>query len=176
MSSTITEIPLDSGLPGTLTYSQNTLSQIDDTSSALWFPSASHIELEHVGIRKVGMISMPASSAWLSLHEPFVVLPDGLFNIILQAARTSREQNFVVDCEATSIMPDIVFGLRIDEDVDADQEEFVITPDQYVLEIEQDKCILLARNPTSGRIGMGWAAIRGRKFVSELHSERVALF
>jgi hypothetical protein len=175
MSTTITELPLDSTLPGTLTYSPNTLSQINDLSCATFFPSASHIELQHVGIRKGGMISMPASSAYLSLDEPFVVLPDGIFNVVLQAARTSREQHYVVDCAATAIMPDIVFGLKVDEDVE-EQEEVVITPDQYVLEIEEDKCVLLARNSTRGKIGMGWSAVRGRRVVSELHSERVVLF
>jgi hypothetical protein len=175
MSTTITELPLDSTLPGTLTYSPDTLSQIDDLSCATFFPSASHFDLQHVGIRKGGMISMPASSAYLSLDEPYIVLPDGIFNVVLQAARTSREQNFMVDCEATAIMPDIVFGLKVDEDVE-EQEEVVITPDQYVLEIEEDKCVLLARNSTRGKIGMGWAAVRGRRVVSELHSERVVLF
>jgi hypothetical protein len=172
ISTLIIDIPLDTTNPGSITLSHNASTLLDGVS---WLPSASHIELDNVGIRKGGMITMPATSAMLSLGTPFISLPDGLFYILLQAANTSPEQKFVVNCEAVLILPDLVFGLLADEDEDEDleAEEFIVTPQQYVMADEDGKCVLLARSAGEGPIEMGWAAIRGRQSVLNLAAGRM---
>jgi hypothetical protein len=169
---TIIDMPLDSKKQASITFSHNASTKLDGTS---WLPSASHVELDNVGIRKGGMITMPATSALLQLGTPYISLPDGLFYILLQAADTSAEKKFVVDCESFSILPDLVFGLAADEDEDDDfePEEIVVAPQQYVMEGENGKCMLLARGAGEGPIEMGWAAIRGRKFVLDLARGRM---
>jgi hypothetical protein len=174
MNTIIIDMPLDSKKQASITFSYNASTKLDGTS---WLPSASHIELDNVGIRKGGMITMPATSALLQLGTPYISLPDGLFYILLQAADTSAEKKFVVDCESFSILPDLIFGLAADEDEDEDEdfetEEIVVAPQQYVMEGENGKCMLLARSAGEGPIEMGWAAIRGRKFVMDLARGRM---
>jgi saccharopepsin len=168
----IIDIPLESAKSGSVSFSHNTSTLLDDV---WWLPSASHIELDNVGIRKGGMITMPVTKALLSLGTPYISLPDGLFYILLQAANTSSKQKFVVNCEAVLVLPDLVFGLAVDEDGDEDSkpEEIVVTPQQYVMAGENGKCMLLARSAGEGPIEMGWAAIRGRKFVLNLAAGRM---
>jgi hypothetical protein len=172
MNTIIIDMPLKSSNPGSVTFSHNATTQLNGTS---WLPSASHVELDNVGIRKGGMITMPATSALLQLGTPFISLPSGLFYILLQAADTSAEKKFVVNCDAVSILPDLVFGLAADEDEDEDSnaEEIIVTPQQYVMQGEDGKCMLLARSAGEGPIEMGWAAIRGRKFVLDLARGRM---
>jgi hypothetical protein len=140
MSSIDINLPLDSEVAGSISFSANAS---DRGSEAIWVPSASHIEIEHVGIRQGGMISMPASSALLSLDTAFITLPHEVFDILLQAAQTSEKDEFVVDCGAISILPDLVFGLIVpDEDVEGYfyPEELIVSPIQYVLEVEKGNC------------------------------------
>jgi hypothetical protein len=168
----IIDIPLDMANPGSITLSHNASTLLD---GVFWLQSSSHIELDNVGIRKGGMITMPATSATLSLGTPFISLPDSLFYVLLQAANTSPEQKFVVNCEAVLILPDLVFGLFVDEEDDGDlePEELIVTPQQYVMADENGKCMLLARSAGEGPIEMGWAAIRGRQSVLNLAAGRI---
>lgn len=176
-SSIIIDIPLDATLPGSVTFSSNTS---DALEPALWTSSTSHIDLEHVGIRKGGMITMPVSApAVLTLDSPYIALPKEIFSVLLQAAETSFERNYVVDCDLISRFPDLVFGVDIGEDEaedeDAEVQEMVVAPQQYVLE-SKGRCVLLARSAANGRIAVGWVAYRGRRFVLDLGRERVGLF
>lgn len=176
-SSIIVEVPLDAALPGLVTFSSNASDSVD---AAIWMSSTSHIDVEHIGIRKGGMISMPASSPTiLALDSPYTALPDEIFNVLLQATETSSERNYVVDCGLLSRFPDLVFGMDAgeggEEDEDIEVQEMVVTPQQYVLEVE-GRCSLLARNAGSGRVAMGWAAFRGKKFVLDLGRGRFGLF
>jgi hypothetical protein len=176
MHTIIIDMPLDSANQGSISFSHNASTTLDGTS---WLPSASHVELDNVGIRKGGMITMPATSALLQLGTPHISLPDGLFYILLQAADTSVEKKFVVDCEAISILPDLIFGLATDEDEDEDEdedfepEEIVVAPQQYIMEDKTGQCTLLARSAGEGPIEMGWAAFRGRRFVLDLARGRM---
>jgi hypothetical protein len=172
MHTIIIDMLLDSANQGSITFSHNASTKLDVTS---WLPSALHVELDNVGIRKGGMITMPATSALLQLGTPHISLPDGLFYILLQAADTSAEKKFVVDCEAVSILPDLVFGLAADEDEDDDfePEEIVVAPQQYIMEDKTGQCTLLARSAGEGPIEMGWAAFRGRRFVLDLARGRM---
>lgn len=176
-SSVIIDIPHDASLMGSITISSNTSDSID---ASTWLSSTSHVYLEHVGIRKGGMITMPVSSpAVWALDSPYIALPKEIFNVLLQAAETSANQNYAVDCGLISRFPDLVFGMDAGEDVDEDGDievqEVVVTPQQYVLETE-GRCMLLARSAGSGRIALGWAVFRGRKFVLDLGRERTGLF
>ncbi|KAF1918157.1 hypothetical protein BDU57DRAFT_514759 [Ampelomyces quisqualis] len=175
MSSIVIDLPLDAEVAGSISFSVNAS---DYSSGAIWLPYASYIEIDHVGIRKSAMISMPASSTQLSLDTAFITLPDEVFDVLLQAAHTSEKDEFVVDCAVIAILPDLVFGLVVpDEDDDEylNPEELVVSPKQYVWEIEKGKCVLLARGAEGGRIRMGWAAIRGRRFVVDLDHMSMAL-
>jgi hypothetical protein len=107
-----------------------------------------------------------------------------------QQARDGEEV-LHVDCGALNIFPDLVFGFQqescgdedeeeMDEDNDEEEDgvELVITPQQYVLQTTEGKCMLLARNADSyeddrGTIRLGWAAVRGREVVLDRRGGRV---
>ncbi|KAH7411767.1 hypothetical protein DE146DRAFT_254258 [Phaeosphaeria sp. MPI-PUGE-AT-0046c] len=176
-SSIIIDVPLDATLPGSVIFSANSS---DSLEPAIWTSSASLIHLEHVGIRKGGMISMPTLyPAALSLDSPYISLPKEIFNVLLQAAETSFERNYVVHCALISRFPDLIFGVEAvddsDENGDFEVQEVVVTPRQYVFETE-GQCMLLARRAVSGRSVIGWAAVRGRKVVLDLGRERLGFF
>jgi hypothetical protein len=146
-----------------------------ETSPMVWLRTyglAADISLDHVGIRKGGMITMPTSSTWLSLETPYISLPANIFDVLMQAAHTSLEEDLVVDCGLISILPELVFGLDIENDRTLEGEEIVVTPDQYVMKTEAGTCFLLARSH-DGLQRLGWAAIRGRQFVIDLTNRRM---
>jgi saccharopepsin len=162
----IINIPLNPAIPGSVVFSHNRLLDIS-TVELTWLPTsiqATHIQLDHIGIRRGGMVSMPAWCAWLSLDTPYVFVPDKIFEVLLQATKPFPNQNpegeMVVDCDSMRIFPNIVFGLDGE-----DGEEIIVKPEQYIMEIEERKCVLLARSRRNGMMKMGWAAIRGREFV-----------
>jgi hypothetical protein len=155
-------IPLDPTATGSVTFSHDT--DLDISSPLTWLPTTTSIGLDHIGIRKGGMISKPVWFAKLSLETPYIMLPKEIFDVLLQAARTTPVRGYVVDCDVVAILPDLVFGLD-SEDEEGEAGEIVVRPEQYVMEIEKGMCVLLARSSGDGMEGLGWAAIRGREFV-----------
>lgn len=149
------------------------------------------------------MISMPTESATLDLSTPYIHVPKGIWDILLLATTTEQqardgEEVLYVDCGALNIFPDLVFGFKqegcgdeeeeemgedYDEEVPGEDEEedgveLIITPQQYVLQTTEGKCMLLARNADSyeddrGTIRLGWAAVRGREVVLDRRGGRV---
>jgi hypothetical protein len=154
-------IPLDPSAAASVTFSH--APHADDASPLMWFPTTRAIELDHIGIRKGGMISAPAWSTWLALETPYVLLPTDVFSVLLQAAKTTAVRGYMVDCGVVGILPDIVFGLDADDDEEA--QELVVKPEQYVMEIEEGLCVLLARSSRGSMERLGWAAVRGRALV-----------
>jgi hypothetical protein len=141
--------------------------------------------MTHVGIRKGDMLTMDAPPARLALETPYILLPGQIYDILLQATSPVPWQHDngyddIVDCDALERFPDLVLGLGWEseeeyEDDDAEEQEIVITPFQYTLEVESDKCILLARRAYQrGReeVVLGWAAMRGRDLVLDYVNER----
>jgi hypothetical protein len=133
---------------------------------------AAGISLDHIGIRKGGMITMPTWSTSLSLDTPFISLPANIFDVLMQAAHTSLENELVLDCSLIPILPDLVFGLDVEDGRALEGEEIVVTPEQYVMKTEAGTCVLLARSH-GGLQRLGWAAIRGREFVIDLTGRRM---
>jgi hypothetical protein len=109
-------VPLDLAPPGSIVFSPNASSVTNQVNDKIWLRTnilAADVSLDHIGIRKGDMIAMPADYTWLSLATPNLSLPASIFNVLLQAAKTSPEQNFVLDCATASILPDLVFGLNM---------------------------------------------------------------
>lgn len=176
-SSIMINVPLDLKTPGSVTFSHNTSSGSDQVDDKVWLRTnvlAATIPLDHIGIRKGDMITMPANSVWLSLDTPYISLPDSILNVLLQAANTSSEQDFVLDCDTVRILPDLVFDVNPDHGWTLAGDEIVVTPEQYVMETEAGKCVLLARR-RRGLLRLGWAAIRGREFVIDLAGQKMGL-
>ncbi|KAH3908531.1 hypothetical protein HBI56_216160 [Parastagonospora nodorum] len=174
-SSITINVPLDLKTSGSVTFSHNASSESDQVDDKIWLHTsvlATTIPLDHIGIRKGGMITMSANSVWLSLDTPYISLPDSIFNVLLQAANTSSEQDFVLDCDTVPRLPDLVFGLDIDHSWTLAGDEVVVRPEQYVMETEAGKCVLLARR-RRGLQRLGWAAIRGREFVIDLAGQKM---
>ncbi|KAF1941066.1 hypothetical protein EJ02DRAFT_348606 [Clathrospora elynae] len=189
-------IPLDLSVPGTITYTYSSpdsapapLTRPKITSHMSWVTSRSwklgeRIPLGTVGVRKGGMIAMEAQAARLDLRTPFIYVPTGIWDVLVQAARperlpVDREEDTVVDCESKGVFPDIVFGLNEDgeeKEYAENVDELVVRPEQYVVETAEGKCVLLVRNAEScddGEIVLGWAAIRGREFVLDWTKGRI---
>ncbi|KAH8717002.1 hypothetical protein GQ44DRAFT_688513 [Phaeosphaeriaceae sp. PMI808] len=164
----IIDVPLNPADTGSVTFKNTKSTYQNVTSSLTWLPIgvlARFIQLDHVGIRKGDMLSMPAAFTRLALETPHIYLHKSMFNVLLQATQTSRDRDFVVDCASLSTFPDLVFALNgHDIDVEGTKDEIVITPEQYIVEIEGE-CILLARGAERGQQRLGWAAIRGRQLV-----------
>ncbi|KAH7073590.1 hypothetical protein BKA63DRAFT_36420 [Paraphoma chrysanthemicola] len=177
------DIPIDASISGSVVFSHiQDQSGSRDPGSSVWFFSGgrnSYIPLNDVGIRKGGMIGMPAVGASLTLETPHIHLPAGIFAILLQATHTSSEQDFVADCGSLDIFPDLVFGLRPrDMEDEEEREEIVVTPEQYIMRTEADKCLLLVRSAEErangrGDASLGWAAIRGKSFVFDRSRHRM---
>jgi len=168
-------VPLDLKTSGSVIFSHNASSESDLLEDKVWLRTsvlAATIPLDHIGIRKGGMVAMLTNSAWFSLDTPYMSLPGSIFNVLLQAANTSSEQDFVLDCDTVSILPDLVFGLNPDHSWTVAGDEIVVTPEQYVMEIEAGKCVLLVRR-RRGVQKLGWAALRGREFVMDLAGQRM---
>lgn len=180
LASITINIPLDLAKAGSAAFTHNVTSMTTpagDVSPKVWLRTnvlATDIDLDHIGIRKGGMITMPARSTWLSLDTPYISLPKNIFDVLLQAANTSLEQDLVVDCDVVSILPDLVFALNIETDRTLEGDEIVVTPNQYVMETEAGRCVILARSH-SGLQELGWAAIRGKEFVIDLTGRRMGL-
>jgi hypothetical protein len=175
-------IPIDASTSSSLVFSHSEdQSGWRDSTSLAWFSAdglASNIPLDDIGIRKGGMVGMPALSASLTLETPYIHLPAGIFGILLQATHTSSEQDFVVDCETLHIFPDLVFVLLARDVEDEERDEIVVTPEQYIMKAEAKKCFLLVRSVEEringhGDASLGWAAIRGRKFVLDWTRRRM---
>ncbi|KAI4627708.1 hypothetical protein J4E80_001842 [Alternaria sp. BMP 0032] len=175
-------IPLNSSLKGTATFSSTRQAALwpQSTDQFTWTPQlplhtlfmlGARIPMLDIGIRKDGMLTMPAKSATLDLSTPYIYVPKGIWDVLLLATTTEQqardgEEVLYVDCGALSVFPDLVFGMAPsecgggeemaddvddgEEDYDEDQEEdygeLVITPGQYVLQTPEGKCMLLARN------------------------------
>jgi hypothetical protein len=154
-------IPLDRSAAASVTFSHDT--RTDDASPLIWLPTTRAIELDHIGIRKGGMVSAPAWSTWLALETPYILLPTDVFAVLLQATKTTAVRGYMVDCGIVGILPDIVFGLDTEDGDEA--QELVVRPEQYVMEIEEGLCVLLARGSGGSMERLGWAAVRGRALV-----------
>ena len=150
------------------------------------------------GLRKGGMLSMDAEAAVLDLSSPLIALPKALWDVLVLATqpakRAMEEQDHEgnedgmlrVECAATSRLPDLVLGMLLvdDEDEDEDEvdegrkEEFLVTPEQYVLE-KEGECLLLVRQMEEkgedehADVRLGWAAIRGREVVFDWEGGRI---
>jgi saccharopepsin len=158
------------------------------------------IPLLDIAIRKGGMITMPAETATLDLSTPYIHVPKGIWDILLLATTTEQQASqgadvLYVDCGALTVFPDLVFGIEqrsyreeADEAEDPDEEdgededegygELVITPEQYILQTTDRKCMLLAKNADlcheeRGVVKLGWAAVRGREVVLDRRGGRV---
>ena len=130
------------------------------------------------------MVSMDAYVMRLSLETPYISLPDEIYDILVQATNPTTHQHGsgydnVVDCSALERFPDLVLGLASEteeeDDEEAEDNEIVITPKQYVLQTEEGHCILLAQRAYQrGReeVVLGWAAIRGSNVVLDMVNER----
>ncbi|KAH6882391.1 hypothetical protein BKA58DRAFT_373242 [Alternaria rosae] len=205
-------IPLNSSLTGTATFSTRYQSELwsQSTDQFTWTQElplhalsmlGARIPLLDIGIRKGGMLTMPAEVASLDLSTPHIYVPKGIWDVLLLATTTELqardgEEVLYVDCGALSVFPDIVFGIgprdcggdeemaeddeeeEYGEDEEEDYGELVITPEQYVLQTSEGKCMLLARNADSnpivpGRVSLGWAAVRGREVLLDRHVGRI---
>ncbi|CAN9201461.1 unnamed protein product [Alternaria alternata] len=204
----LVNIPLNSSQSGTATF--YTLSESDSWSQAAnqftWMQQerlhlqpilGAQLPLLGIGIRKSGMISMPAESTTLDLSTPYIHVPKGIWDVLLLATSTEQQardgnEMLYVDCGALNIFPDLVFGVEREgfeggakendgeneEDDDDDVDELVVKPEQYILQTAEGRCMLLARNADSchddrGLIKLGWAAVRGRDVVLDWHGSRV---
>ena len=166
------------------------------------FMLGARIPILDIGIRKDGMLTTPAQSATLDLSTPYIYVPKGIWDVLLLATTTEQqardgEEVLYVDCGALSVFPDLVFGMAPsecgsgeeiadddddgEEDYDEEEEDYgelVITPEQYVLQTSEGKCMLLARNADSdptvpGKVSLGWAAVRGREVILDRHVGRI---
>jgi hypothetical protein len=198
-------IPLNTSLPGTATF--YTISKSKPWSQAAnqftWMQQqrlhlqptlGAHLPLLGIGIRKSGMISMPAESATLDLSTPYIHVPKGIWDVLLLATSTEQqaregEEVLYVDCGALNVFPDLVFGIErrgyaegteehAAEQEEEDDDELIIRPEQYILQTTEGKCMLLARNADSCHddkrvIKLGWAAVRGRDVVLDWRAGRV---
>ncbi|KAI4937576.1 hypothetical protein J4E85_000011 [Alternaria conjuncta] len=207
-------IPLNSSLKGTATFSSTRQAALwsQFTDRFTWTPQlplhtlsmlGARIPILDIGIRKDGMLTMPAQSATLDLSTPYIYVPKGIWDVLLLATTTEQqardgEEVLYVDCGALSVFPDLVFGMAPSEcesgeemaddddddgedDYDEEEEDYgelVITPEQYVLQTPEGKCMLLARNADShpsvpGTVSLGWAAVRGREVILDRHVGRI---
>lgn len=141
-----------------------------------WYPidgkRAGGIALQGMGVRREGMVSMAVESARLDLGTPFVVLPGQMWEVLALATRPHTEGlHLRVDCERRGVFPDLVF--------DDGEGEIVVTPWQYVLEVVQGRCLLLAREMGEKGQGvdtvLGWAAVRGRVIIVDVVEKRMGI-
>ncbi|KAI4650497.1 hypothetical protein J4E93_002853 [Alternaria ventricosa] len=161
-------IPLNSSLKGTATFSNTRQAALwpQSTDQFTWTPQlplrtlfmlGARISILDIGIRKDGMLTMPAESATLDLSTPYIYVPKGIWDVLLLATTTEQqardgEEVLYVDCGALNVFPDLVFGMApsecggdvemIDDDDDDDENEeydeeeeedygeLVITPEQ----------------------------------------------
>jgi hypothetical protein len=178
----IITIPLEPTLPGAIMLNSRIQ---QDTEWMYTTAPGENIEITHVGIRRGGMVSMNAHATRLALDTPYIALPDEMYDVLVQATKPVPHQHStgyddVVDCSRMDIFPDIVLGLEPETDEEEEDDEttrgeIVITPDQYVLETEEGKCILLSKRAyRQGReeVVLGWAAVRGRSVVLDWVNER----
>lgn len=185
-------IPLDRSHPASIEYTThptNAQDPLSAFSNTLWVKSkhlGRGIRILDAGIRKGGMVSMPAYTAQLAIDTPFIFIPTELYNIVLQATSASPRVppygDMYVDCASLSRFPDIVLGLEPDADEAASDafggvDEIVVTPEQYIMELGSGKCILLVkemeRRKVSEGIVLGWAALRGSEVVLDWDRERL---
>ncbi|KAI4687087.1 uncharacterized protein J4E84_005458 [Alternaria hordeiaustralica] len=206
-------IPSDSSLTGTATFFTTPQPELwsQSTDQFTWTPHlllnsgkmlGAHIPILDIGIRKDGMLTMPAKFATLDLSTPYIYVPKGIWDVLLLATTTEQqardgEEVLYVDCGALSVFPDLVFGMAPSEcgsgeeiadddddgedDYDEEEEDYgelVITPEQYVLQTSEGKCMLLTRNADShpsvlGTVSLGWAAVRGREVILDRHVGRI---
>lgn len=145
-----------------------------------------HIPITYIGIRKGAMVSKDTYATRLALETPYIFLPGEIYDILLQATNPTPHQHGngyddVVDCSALDSYPDLVLGLELeieengDDEESAEERELVITPKQYVLETDADRCILLVQRAYQrGReeVVLGWSAVRGRDLVLDWINER----
>ncbi|XPT03682.1 hypothetical protein M3J09_012769 [Ascochyta lentis] len=180
-------IPLDATQPGRMTFGH-------EETKARFSPDIEWINTRipgadmpttHIGIRKGGMMAKDIYTARLALNTPYVSLPGEIYDILVQATNPTPWQHDggyddVVDCGALQRFPDLVLGLdpereEEEDNEDAEDKEIVVTPRQYVLEVEEGKCILMARRAYqrgSEEVVLGWAAVRGREVVLDWTRER----
>ena len=142
-----------------------------------------HMPMLDAGIRKGGMLSMEAEAAVLDLSTPFIAVPKGLWDVVVLATapvkatkgEDGNEGVLRVDCGSMGRFPDLVLGVLVDEGDEEEKEEFVVTPEQYVLQ-RGDECLLLVREAEEGSehdIELGWAAVRGRDVVFDWKEGRM---
>ena len=205
-------IPLNSSLKSTATFFSTRQAALwpQSTNQFTWTQQlplhtlsmlGARIPILDIGIRKDGMLTMPAEFATLDLSTPYLYVPKGIWDVLLLATTTEQqardgEEVLYVDCGALNIFPDLVFGMapsecgggeqmvdnneddQHDEEEEEDYGELVITPEQYVLQTSEGKCMLLARNADSdptvpGKVSLGWAAVRGREVILDRHVGRI---
>jgi saccharopepsin len=185
-------IPLDPSIPGSASFSQPSPKRWPQSISCLsWvttqdngFRLGSHIPLLGVGIRKGGMITMDADSMRLNLGSAYTHVPRGVWDVLVLASQPQEtgEGDLVVECEEIDRFPDLVFGLdseRVhchEDEEDEEVDELVVRPEQYVLQTEEGKCVLLVRNAEhcdDGGIVLGWATMRERDLVLDWDEGRV---
>ncbi|USP73002.1 hypothetical protein yc1106_00276 [Curvularia clavata] len=184
--STITvSIPLSVSQPATVSFSP--ASSNPPATRLTWVPqdpwdaAMRHMPLLDAGIRKGGMLSMDAEAAVLDLGTPFIAVPKGLWDVVVLAtapvkATVAEDEGVLrVDCGAMGRFPDLVLGVLVDEEDEEAKEEFVVTPEQYVLQ-RGDECLLLVREAKEGSehdVELGWAAVRGRDVVFDWEGGRM---
>lgn len=144
-----------------------------------------NMAINHVGIRKGAMVSMDAYVTRLALDTPYIALPGEIYDILVLATKPTPHQHGtgyddVVDCNRLEEYPDLVLGLEPETDEEEEDDgtvldrEIVITPQQYVMKMEEGQCILLAQRAYQrGRedIVLGWAAVRGRQVALDWANE-----
>lgn len=183
------DIPLDMTAPASMSIGTMPAKAIPDRDDQMvWIETtrpSEDIPLSQVGIRKGGMISIEAQTARLALETPFVFIPKEIYKVLLMATEpvfhpdgTGSDEG-VVNCNSRSRFPDLVLELGLewadDEEQDAEGIEVVITPEQYIMEVEQGQCVLLARSSgenQSEEVVLGWAAIRGRQVILDWVNKR----
>ncbi|KAF2852086.1 hypothetical protein T440DRAFT_478082 [Plenodomus tracheiphilus IPT5] len=201
-------LPTHANETGTLTFSPNPpfLSQnpFPPSSSLLekdnihWIhiPTpqtyASRIPLHTLSVRRGGAISMAVDTARLDVGSAFIEVPGGIWDVVVLATGVSGdglgEGQVEVDCGRRGVFPDLVSGIRGEDEMEGDEGEdgegeLVVTPWQYVLERE-GRCELLVRKAEGSGdgdedgdvvVGLGWAALRGRRLVIDAVGRRMGI-
>jgi hypothetical protein len=124
------------------------------------------------------MIVLDAEAAMLDLESPYIRIPQGLWDVLVLATQPEKKGGeFFVKCGDRERFPELVFGLDAEEE-EGMVEEFIVKPEQYILQTEDEgRCLLLVRAAEEScredGIVLGWSAIRGRNFVLDLAGGRV---
>jgi len=148
----------------------------DNAAAMLWVDveaRAESIPLLGIGVRRDGMVSMAVRSARLDLGTPFVAVPKQVWEVVVLATRPAAEGSRLwVDCERRGVFPDLVFQ-------DEGEEEIVVTPWQYVLELGEERCLLLVGEMEGGELRedavLGWSAVRGRNVIIDAVEKRMGI-